>query len=71
MENGLRSEDRQILTLLLSQGRPMGLKSIAVALDMDADDLKGVYEPYLVNQGFIARTPLGRQATAKARSCYG
>ncbi len=70
-EYGLRPEDRKILTLLLTHGRPMGLDSIAMTLDISPTDLKSVYEPFLVNQGFIARTRLGRQATAKARFCYG
>jgi len=65
---GLDAIDNRILELLCGQfeGRPVGLSTIASALSEDADSIQDVYEPYLLQQGLIARTPKGRVATKKA-----
>jgi Holliday junction DNA helicase RuvB len=70
-ENGLCPRDREILELLLTRNRPMGLETIAMMLSVDPKTLRGVYEPYLVKQGYVIRTPRGRRATAKAHLHYG
>ena len=65
---GLDAIDNRILELLCDQfgGRPVGLSTLASALSEDPDSLEDVYEPYLMQQGLIVRTPKGRQATARA-----
>lgn len=65
---GLDAVDNRILKLLCGQfeGHPVGLSTIASALSEDADSIQDVYEPYLLQQGLIARTPKGRIATRKA-----
>ncbi len=65
---GLDHMDNTILRLLCVQfsGRPTGLSTLASALSEEADTLEDVYEPYLIQQGFIVRTPKGRQATKRA-----
>ena len=65
---GLDAMDNRILEMLTTQfaGRPVGLSTLASALSEDADSIEDVYEPYLMQQGLIVRTPKGRQATARA-----
>ena len=65
---GLDAVDNKILQLLCVQfsGRPVGLSTLASALSEDTDTLEDVYEPYLMQQGLIVRTPKGRQATQRA-----
>ena len=65
---GLDAMDNRILEMLTSQfaGRPVGLSTLASALSEDADSIEDVYEPYLMQQGLMVRTPKGRQATARA-----
>ena len=48
------------------EGGPVGLSTLAVAVGEEADTIEDVYEPYLLQQGFIKRTPRGRVATAAA-----
>src|SRR5437867_9419427 len=64
---GLRVEERRILEVLLARGRPMGIESIAATLRLDPLAVRLVHEPYLVGQGYVARSFRGREATAKAR----
>ncbi len=70
---GLDSMDTRILELLAVQfaGRPVGLTSLAAALSEDTETLEDVYEPYLLRQGLMVRTPRGRQATAKTYEHLG
>lgn len=70
---GLDSIDNRILDLLCSQfgGKPVGLTTLASALSEDPDTLEDVYEPYLMQQGLLVRTPKGRQATARAYEHVG
>lgn len=65
---GLDALDNHILELLAVQfaGRPVGLGTLASALSEDPDTIEDVYEPYLMQQGLMVRTPKGRQATARA-----
>ena len=52
-------------------GRPVGLTTLASALSEDTDTLEDVYEPYLMQQGLMVRTPKGRQATERAYEHLG
>ena len=65
---GLDAMDNRILEMLTTQfaGRPVGLTTLASALSEEPDTLEDVYEPFLMQQGLIVRTPKGRQATARA-----
>ncbi|MCI6986984.1 MAG: Holliday junction branch migration DNA helicase RuvB [Christensenellales bacterium] len=61
-ELGLDAVDRRILSAMIEKfgGRPVGLDTIAAATGEDASTIEDVYEPYLLQLGFIARTPRGR-----------
>ena len=65
---GLDAVDNRVLQLLCVQfhGRPVGLTTLASALSEAPDSLEDVYEPYLMQQGLLVRTPKGRQATERA-----
>lgn len=64
-EEGLDTMDREILKVIITKfnGGPVGLETIAVALSEEKETIEDVYEPYLIQRGFIARTPRGRVAT--------
>jgi Holliday junction DNA helicase RuvB len=65
---GLDRLDRAILSVICRQfaGGPVGLSTLAVAVQEEADTIEDVYEPYLLQRGFLQRTPRGRCATANA-----
>ena len=65
---GLDQNDRNILMTIIEkfQGGPVGLDTLAASIGEDAGTIEDVYEPYLVKNGFINRTPKGRVATALA-----
>ena len=65
---GLDNNDRSILLMMIEKfgGGPVGLETLAAALGEDAGTLEDVYEPYLLMNGFINRTPRGRMATESA-----
>jgi Holliday junction DNA helicase RuvB len=65
---GLDQMDRKILSLIVNQfsGGPVGVKTIAVACSEESRTIEDIYEPFLIQCGFIKRTPRGRVATAKA-----
>ena len=65
---GLDAVDNRLLRVLCQQfgGRPVGLTTLASALAEDPDTVEDVYEPYLMQQGLMMRTPKGRVATAHA-----
>jgi Holliday junction DNA helicase RuvB len=67
-ELGLDTMDNKILDVLVRtfDGKPVGLTTLANALGEDAESLEDVYEPYLLQQGLIQRTPKGRVATQRA-----
>lgn len=65
---GLDNSDRRLLTLLIEKfgGGPVGIETIAAALSEDIGTVEEVLEPYLMQVGFLKRTPRGRSATAAA-----
>jgi Holliday junction DNA helicase RuvB len=65
---GLDKMDVAILETLVHKfsGRPVGLSTLAAAVGEEPDTLEDVYEPFLLQLGFLARTPKGRQATPRA-----
>ena len=65
-EKGLEEMDKKILTVMINHhnGGPVGLKTLATAVGEEPHTLEEVYEPFLILQGFIQRTPRGRQITA-------
>jgi holliday junction DNA helicase RuvB len=65
--------DRRLLDALITkyQGGPVGLNTLAVVVGEEAGTLEDVYEPFLVQEGFIRRTPRGREATRLAYEHLG
>lgn len=65
---GLDQLDRKLLSVIIEHysGGPVGLKTLAVACSEDVRTIEDIYEPYLIQCGFLKRTPKGRVATAKA-----
>ena len=65
---GLDEGDRRFLRAIVERfdGGPVGIESLAAALAEDRDTLEYVHEPYLIQEGFLTRTPRGRVATAQA-----
>ena len=65
---GLDQMDRRLLAVLINhyEGGPVGIKTLAVACSEDVRAIEDVYEPYLIQQGFLKRTTRGRMATSKA-----
>jgi len=72
-EAGLDEMDRRLLSVLIEHydGGPVGVETIAAALAEPRDTIEDVYEPYLLQQGFLGRTPRGRVATKKAHEHLG
>jgi Holliday junction DNA helicase RuvB len=72
-EHGLDEMDNKILSTIIDKfaGGPVGLNTIATAVGDQAGTIEEVYEPYLIQQGFLIRTPRGRQATPKAYENLG
>ena len=71
--HGLDEMDKRILATVVEKfgGGPVGLATIAVSVGEEPDTLEEVYEPYLIQQGLLARTPQGRVATAAAYRLLG
>ncbi len=67
-EFGLDEMDKEIILAIIDKynGGPVGLNTLAVAVNEDPGTIEEVYEPFLIQQGFIHRTPRGREATALA-----
>ncbi|WP_022655153.1 Holliday junction branch migration DNA helicase RuvB [uncultured Desulfovibrio sp.] len=67
-EHGLDQMDRKLLEVLITHydGGPVGIKTLAVACSEEVRTIEDIYEPYLIQCGFLKRTPRGRMATAKA-----
>ena len=67
-EYGLDEMDNRILTVIIEKfkGGPVGITTIATAVGEETGTLEEVYEPFLIQEGFIMRTPRGREATEKA-----
>ncbi len=72
-EHGFDEMDKRILQALVEKyhGGPVGVSTLAVAVGEEAGTLEEVYEPYLIQEGFINRTPRGREATPQALAYFG
>ena len=70
---GLDNTDRNILTQMIDKfgGGPVGLDTLAAAIGEDSGTIEDVYEPYLIQNGFIARTPRGRIVTERGYRHFG
>ncbi len=70
---GLDETDNKILTTIINKfgGGPVGLSTIATALGEDPGTIEEVYEPFLIKEGFIRRTPRGREVTTLAYTHLG
>lgn len=72
-EHGLDDMDNRILSTIIEKfkGGPVGIGTIATAVGEEAGTLEEVYEPFLIQEGFLQRTPRGREVTAKAYEHLG
>ncbi|NNL20927.1 MAG: Holliday junction branch migration DNA helicase RuvB [Ignavibacteriaceae bacterium] len=72
-EFGLDEMDKEIILAIIEKynGGPVGLNTLSVAVNEDPGTIEEVYEPFLIQQGFIQRTPRGREATALAYKRFG
>ena len=70
---GLDEMDKRLIRTIIGQfsGGPVGVNTIAVAIGEEADTIEEVYEPYLIQAGFLQRTPRGRVATPNAYEHFG
>ena len=66
--NGLDEMDNKILTTLIDKfkGGPVGINTLATAVSENGETIEEVYEPFLIQEGFLVRTPRGREVTEKA-----
>jgi Holliday junction DNA helicase RuvB len=71
--HGLDEMDNRILSAIVEKfkGGPVGITTIATAVSEESGTLEEVYEPFLIQEGFIKRTPRGREATEKAYEHLG
>ena len=72
-EHGLDEVDRRLLRTIIDKfnGGPVGVASLAAALSEERDALEDIHEPFLIQAGFLDRTPRGRVATARAYEYFG
>src|SRR5215831_2591976 len=72
-EHGLDETDRRLLRAIIDKfnGGPVGVGSLAAALSEERDALEDIHEPFLIQAGFLDRTPRGRVATARAYDYFG
>ncbi|HKI74725.1 MAG TPA: Holliday junction branch migration DNA helicase RuvB [Pseudomonadales bacterium] len=72
-EHGFDHMDRRLLVAMIEKfdGGPVGIDSLAAAIGEERDTIEDVYEPFLIQQGFIQRTPRGRIATRNAYMHFG
>jgi len=72
-KNGLDDMDNRILLAIIDKfkGGPVGLTTIATAVSEQAGTIEEVYEPFLIKEGFLMRTPRGREATERAYKHLG
>ncbi len=70
---GLDNTDREILMTMIDKftGGPVGLETLAASIGEDSGTIEDVYEPYLIQNGFLARTPRGRMVTEKTYQHFG
>ncbi|MBN2105459.1 Holliday junction branch migration DNA helicase RuvB [bacterium] len=71
--HGLDEMDKRILSVIIQKfrGGPVGLNTLAVAVGEDSGTLEEIYEPFLIKEGFLKRTPRGREATSSAYETVG
>jgi len=71
--NGFDEVDRKLLRTIIDKfsGGPVGLNSLAAAINEEKDAIEDMYEPFLIQAGFLDRTPRGRVATARAYEYFG
>ena len=71
--HGFDESDRRLLRTIIDKfsGGPVGLNSLAAAISEEKDAIEDIYEPYLIQIGFIDRTSRGRVATARAYEYFG
>ncbi len=72
-KRGFDKMDRRILTTIIDKfnGGPVGIDTLSTALSEERDAIEDLYEPYLIQEGFINRTPRGRVATPSAYAHLG
>jgi Holliday junction DNA helicase RuvB len=72
-EHGFDEIDRRLLRTIIDKfgGGPVGLNTIAAAISEEKDAIEDIYEPFLIQIGFVDRTPRGRVATARAYEFFG
>jgi Holliday junction DNA helicase RuvB len=72
-ERGLDEMDKRILLTVIEKfnGGPVGINSLAVAVGEESDTIEEIYEPYLIQEGFLKRTPRGREVTLLAYKHFG
>jgi holliday junction DNA helicase RuvB len=72
-ENGFDEVDRKLLRTIIEKfgGGPVGLNTIAAAISEEKDAIEDIYEPFLIQIGFLDRTPRGRVATPRAYGYFG
>ena len=72
-EYGFDEVDRKLLRTIIEKfgGGPVGINSIAAAISEEKDAIEDIYEPFLIQIGFVDRTPRGRVATARAYAYFG
>ena len=71
--HGFDESDRRLLRTIIDKfgGGPVGLNSLAAAIGEEKDAIEDIYEPFLIQIGFLDRTPRGRVATARAYEYFG
>lgn len=72
-DHGLDDMDKRVLMTLIEKydGGPVGLNTLSVAVGEEPGTIEEVYEPYLIQEGFLKRTPRGREATDRAYAHFG
>ena len=72
-DQGFDEIDRRLLSIIIDKfgGGPVGVNTLAAALSEDPDAIEDIHEPYLLQAGFLDRTPRGRVATARAYEYFG
>ena len=72
-DHGFDEVDRKLLRTIIDKfsGGPVGVNSIAAAINEERDAIEDIYEPFLIQAGFLDRTPRGRVATPRAYEYFG
>ena len=72
-DQGFDEVDRKLLRTIIDKfsGGPVGVNSLAAAISEEKDAIEDIYEPFLIQAGFLDRTPRGRVATARAYEYFG